>query len=129
MEERMEETSVVELEEHMALASDVEVGMVQVVVGHMAVDIAAGVGKCRMIAGNVAAEQEHHMAAGIVGVEVLHMVVDTVAVVALSRTLTSHLVPFCILVLVNESRTPTDHPSAVLPSLANLVVCNLVEVH
>src|SRR5215469_8523315 len=103
MEERMEETSVVELEEHMALASDVEVGMVQVVVGHMAVDI--------------------------VGVEVLHMVVDTVAVVALSRMLTSHLVPFCILVLVNESRTLTDHPSAVLPSLANLVVCNLVEVH
>ena len=116
MVERMEETFD-ELEQHIVLVADAGTGTVLVAEDHMTVGTPVEVEKRRMIVG---------IAAGIVEVEVRHMTVDTVDVVAANRMPMSHLEPFCILVLVDESRMPTDHPSAVHPYLAILVVCNLV---
>ena len=126
MEKQMEETSDDELEEHMVLVMDAEVDMIQAAVGRMAVGIPVEMEMHRVSVGIAAAEQEHRMTAGIVGVELCHMAVDTAAVVVARRTPTNHLVLFCILVLAEEIRTPKDHPSAVLPPLANLGGCNPV---
>ena len=111
----MEETSDVELEQRMALATDAAAVADRAVVGHMVVgtpvevDIgiaAADIGIAAADIGIAAAEQKYHMAADIVAeVEVCHMAV------------------------VVASRTPTDHPSVEHPSLANPVARNPVAVH